>query len=778
MKKKRNKRIKIVGRSSFVWYNVLMFGILFGSLAFSIVDKCQKVIPSLENYEDAIGVAAQIITGIASLVVSIIGIAISLQNEDYFGVKITNLYALRVSKHYSILEIIVASIFLCILELVFYMLGLTIAAIGTLVVTLLFLLQVVRIEIPIMAKYEKALLQILKDNLIVCYIKKLEAPKDLKEALKYLLYRKNLKELYQVFKDDHDDQYNKYLLFKLLEFQQDLAFELKNNYDESQQRIIGSSLLDNVLDIVFRHIEVTDGVYEEIYKNKHLLTRVLFRLHELESTHNKLLYGVSRLFHYVSYSSKDKKPEDRFVSSILIILVSETAKKKDFSIIKVIRQVLSSSAWCLRQNSADLDVFVVISLCLYYLCYLDSDVPTDLKEAILAFINEEGMVEEETRIKSWKSLFANAAEEFHVDYHNYLSLAMEHSHNMEYWLFGSDGKNVILEPGYLTKWYLTNLFSSHTFRKFDYSSLLKGNEEMKHHLKSFGDSCFDDNKQFTPTDDMIQIVSFYGEASRAFIRFRTFEERYHAFFEFVNQIKVEELMHDTTLASGINTAEFSKKIRNGMEMEIHSEWGYDPQIIITNAERYFSFFLELFPDACNFEESIIDCCQRCLLQDIKKAVQRTVLYNDEHFESRIHDMLYKKLRYITGSTKSLIPNFYIHDESIKQLFVNVCNPLEEIKSKFLGMHAVVTDDGFRFNCCIDKVEFRSLGQEELARQVSRYQRADGQYVFHGTFLPQEEITNIIKEKFTILTIVFRHQVISSEDSIYELRPYSSGPEEE
>jgi len=87
MKKKRNKRIKIVGRSSFVWYNVLMFAILFGSLAFSIVDTCQNVVPWPENYENTIGVATQIITGIASLVVSIIGIAISLQNEDFFGVK-------------------------------------------------------------------------------------------------------------------------------------------------------------------------------------------------------------------------------------------------------------------------------------------------------------------------------------------------------------------------------------------------------------------------------------------------------------------------------------------------------------------------------------------------------------------------------------------------------------------------------------------------------------------------------------------------------------------
>ena len=51
------------------------------------------------------------------------------------------------------------------------------------------------------------------------------------------------------------------------------------------------------------------------------------------------------------------------------------------------------------------------------------------------------------------------------------------------------------------------------------------------------------------------------------------------------------------------------------------------------------------------------------------------------------------------------------------------------------MLAVVTENGFRFNFSVDKVEFRNLTEEELARQVAKYQRADGQYVFRGAFLP-------------------------------------------
>ena len=107
-------------------------------LFFSIEDRVCGIIHWPVGYDNIVGVSSQIITAIITLVISIIGIAISLQNEEFFGVKITKLYALRVSKHDSILAIIIISIFLCVFNLVFYMLGLIIAAIGTLIVSFLF----------------------------------------------------------------------------------------------------------------------------------------------------------------------------------------------------------------------------------------------------------------------------------------------------------------------------------------------------------------------------------------------------------------------------------------------------------------------------------------------------------------------------------------------------------------------------------------------------------------------------------------------------------------
>ena len=67
-----------------------------------------------------------------------------------------------------------------------------------------------------------------------------------------------------------------------------------------------------------------------------------------------------------------------------------------------------------------------------------------------------------------------------------------------------------------------------------------------------------------------------------------------------------------------------------------------------------------------------------------------------------------------------------------------------------------------------------LNEDELAEQVKKYQREDGQYVYDGTFLPQEEIAPLVEAKYCVLTVIMKHQVDSSEETVFELNPYSAG----
>lgn len=72
------------------------------------------------------------------------------------------------------------------------------------------------------------------------------------------------------------------------------------------------------------------------------------------------------------------------------------------------------------------------------------------------------------------------------------------------------------------------------------------------------------------------------------------------------------------------------------------------------------------------------------------------------------------------------------------------------------------------NCSIEKVEVRALSDDELSKTVAEYQRADGQFVYNGIFMPREKIVETIKSKYVVLLIVVKHQVDSSEDTVFEL----------
>ena len=239
----QKKKVAISGKCSFICYCTIMGIIFIVSLIISIIDRTNQLMDWPTGYENTIGIVLQIVITIITMIISIIGISISLQNENVFGCKLTTLCALRKRRHYSFLQIIIISISLCTFNIAFYMLDLKTAVIGTSVTSLLFLLQVVYLEVPTMVKTEDAVKRILKDNFIDSYLCNSEMSKSVKDAVRYLLYSDNLKNTFEFFKDDFDQEYNEYALIKLLEFQKDLTGDLEIKYDNREQLIIGSSLL-------------------------------------------------------------------------------------------------------------------------------------------------------------------------------------------------------------------------------------------------------------------------------------------------------------------------------------------------------------------------------------------------------------------------------------------------------------------------------------------------------------------------------------------------------
>ena len=122
MKKRKKTAVSIKSKNTIKYFNALLITIFITSFALSITNKVFPFLIWPESYCDVIGVSSQIITTLLSLIVSVVGIAIPLQNETFFGISSTKIYSLRKVKHYSILTIIIISILICTLNLIFYML--------------------------------------------------------------------------------------------------------------------------------------------------------------------------------------------------------------------------------------------------------------------------------------------------------------------------------------------------------------------------------------------------------------------------------------------------------------------------------------------------------------------------------------------------------------------------------------------------------------------------------------------------------------------------------
>ncbi len=774
--KEKNNSVKFKEDKCF-WATTILFILFFIlSLIFSIFDKIFNIIPWNVNISDTIGVAVQIITAISSLVVSVIGISISLQNDEYFGIKISKLYTLRVEKHFSILQIIVISIILCVINLFYYMIDLYVAAITVSVISVAFAIIVACVEVPVMSKDEKAIIKILKNNLLFNHYNKNESSKELKDAVKYLLCHNNLKDTFNELKSD-DEEYNKALFFKLLEFQHDIAFSLKNILDEQILYEVSGSLLENVFDVILNVFEFDDTFYKEIEKNKYLLTRVLFRLEETPAIQKRLREKISGLCQLLTFTQHLKVPDTNFLAYIVIILVSETVKQGDFGIIKALRKEYSSLMHNFRKEDVSVDIFAIVSMHLYYLCNSDARIPTELKKDIIYFINEEAYIEEFHRIESWKTLFNNMLQEFNVNFENFIKLGLLLSDSLEYWIYDNRAHFVILHSGYFVNWYLTNLLSSSRIRLFDFSKLNINFTEIKHYIKSFGDNCLDENGQFIITDEMMNIVCFYDEESKRLEKFQAFENTHHKFFNYINELKIESVNKETEQVRNISFEEFSEEIKSDITNILVKEWGYNNSIDITNPKRSFAVLIEMFPDAINFKESILDYCRESVLFDIKNAIKSKKIYNDDSFDDNINILLSKKLKYATENIKSIIPDYYIHNEELKQRYMEKCRSLEVFDSRFLSTSTLVVENGFSFNCIINSVVIRKLNESELSEQVAKYQRTDGQYVFNGAFMPKEEIIKIINEKFVVITVVIQHQVNSSEETVFELFPYNKSEDE-
>ena len=71
-------------------------------------------------------------------------------------------------------------------------------------------------------------------------------------------------------------------------------------------------------------------------------------------------------------------------------------------------------------------------------------------------------------------------------------------------------------------------------------------------------------------------------------------------------------------------------------------------------------------------------------------------------------------------------------------------------------------------------------EEQINNRVERYKRADGQYVYEGTFMTRDDVFDTVKAKTIIITLIARFSLITEENKIIEIElfPKDAGGKEE
>ena len=764
---KWSKRIYVMSKNkTFVIINVALVALIVLGIIFSIIDNCCW---DIKWGESGVDMLCQIVTSAVFFVSSTIAISISLQNDECFGIPVKKFNSLRANYHYSIMGIVICSIGFVVVSIAFYILELMFATITVAVSAIAFCIYISVVEIPLMTKSEKALIEVVKKRVAFEFDKVLgpqiasDNPKNLKDVLKHLMVHEyNLETTYDCLKSQ-DDKFNKYLLLKLLEIHCDVAFELEQVQDKTLRYKIVGRLINNMRDILNFNFDLTPILGDEILQYKHLITRVLFRTLETEEGQKKTAHILAHYISLLSYAKTDEVKK-KFVLQIVISMVSITVASNNFVLAEVIRKECSEHSYNLGKPDALSMLFGLMSMHFYYLSTAAHDVTKELKEGIARFIDSNAIVEN-TKTRSWRQLYAKFAENFSLDFAEFLYYFNENNHNWDVPLYGGGAHVWVLGDEYALTWYLAHLFNSPDRYNYDYAKLLDASQEIEYYIKKIGDSIFEEQPVLKFPQKMIDIVQFYIPKFQKFEWFEFFEEREKRFSTFVGSLHKKDFEKRLEEAKKAKKEEIVSRYRTQVSEKITQDWGYDASISLEkSSEKFLRVMTQKTSEAVNFDDVMIDYFVNSIRHELWANTNKTVLKRTSKFAEHLMDYLKHRLIAITKQSEYVILH-YLRGENCEDAFREVVEKAQKIESRLMQEHTLFFGNGFGFNFEISAFDAVELNEEQVSEKVEEYKQADGQYIFEGAFLSREEIEKYVRAEYIVLTVGIRYNIVSDASEI-------------
>lgn len=760
MTKKQNQIKK--SNTVFICLNIVMIFALFLAIGIDIVNKITHFICIYDDsFVEAIGIGSQIIAAIVACVLSIIGISFSLQGNSFFGVAIRDLNAMRKRYRYPTSCIFIIAIALLFAAIISYSFKCMISCIGISIVAIIFCLYVLILELPILIQNEKAFISILKDRFIYAYNNGKEdmfqSDDYIREkfdiALSDLLGTKTLKTVYGYFSIKDEPEYNKTVLLKLLDVQQKIVF--KNSSEE--YKVVTDSLKSSILDIFYGSFDVVQVLGDDFKQYKHYFTRILYRLIVNEKDYyDNTANSIARAF--VGIYGDINKDNNKLLVSIMLVLNSSLIKNNCFALLEALKKEYTRAYFVLPSKSASTLAFAIISMHLYYLSRVEEDLPKEIKDSIIHFVNTE-YVQDNRLALSWKSLFKSFISGYAIDYEEYIRICNENWVYFDFMLDGPFAKTVLFTTEFLNDWYICMLLNSNRAYRCDFSKelhyLTEGN--YVYYLEHFVNKNFKEDV-FYPCASLNDMTSFYLEENSFFqpVKVKSVSK---AFYDYYCSLKINMLEEKANNDARIDNEDVKKKLKEPIIKKLEADVCFKSNSGLNkNKQKYISIRYEKESNAFNHEDFLINYIVDGVFYDIAKSISIYCqeIKRDSNYETNIRKLQKKNITMITPGAKAAC--LYINDTELQQSFQRKLDNAKEIDSRILlGTYAII-DDGCKYSINVDDFSIRDLDEKEINEEIDRYLREDGQYVYEGLFLPREEIRKLIDKKYMIVTIVFRYEV--------------------
>ena len=706
------------------------------------------------DYNGLVSVLCQIVISVACCIVSVLGIAISLQNEKIYGISRRRFDKLRAGVHFTILGIIIMALLLSVLSIVAFSFDMYITCIYCLILLLAFCFVACICEIPIMCHREKSILNVVKKKLKMEMAIEEDLSLDLKTVIKSIITEDySIKKLYGIFKSRRNKKFNKELLIKLLEIHCDYAFELAK-LDESIKDKKAERLFENIKDILsfkedFDVIQITDN---EIWSYQHLITRVLFRTSEIESSRSKTVHLIFDSLPFIDHY-KDKKHK-RFVMSIIIKMISASLTSEDLSFAYELKRVCSSWQYSINKGGALTTVFALTSVHLEYLCTSARNVTKEYKEQIRKFI-EDTSVMEHCKTTSWSVLYSRFLDHFYLNAEEFLYYFKLNEDGWDMRIFDSHAHFVVMDEKYAIMWFLANLFSTHSVWNYDYNNLLSIDSDFHGTLQHVGDQILNDE---STQERMLRFVTFFLK-DKDFKSFKIDEERHHRFETFVSNLHRKDIDKLIIETESIDTKELAKAYEVTVSDSLKKEWGYSRDFDLNETPpKSLKTMIEVKSFAMNYAEVLSDYLSSQIMFEIERSIpKKEVLYSKL---SALKELIEKqKILYVSEIAKYDIQQILLEGASGDKAEVVPFN------SSILGGHYVLCNTPMKFGAEV-KVRIENLTKQQVSEKAEEYKAQDGRYIYEGAFLSREELEGIIEKQYAILILELRYQVNGEELTVY------------